>query len=76
MKKNVNLKPSQEYTNVSITLHNLILFKKIKHSKNYILISIFFIKYSLSYKHISRGHVRRTLYVPNGYAVYVHTDTL
>ena len=48
MKKNVNLKPSQEYPNVS---------KKINHSKIIYIISIFVIKYSLSYKHISRGHI-------------------
>ena len=37
MKTNFNLKPSQEYTNVSIK-HNNILLKK--HSKHYILIFI------------------------------------
>ena len=52
MKKNVNLKPSQEYTNVSITYKIILL--KIKHSKNYIY--NFYI-YPLSYKHISRGHI-------------------
>ena len=35
--------------------HNTIL--KIKHSKLIYLISIFVIKYSLSYKHISRGYI-------------------
>ena len=34
MKKNFNLKPSQEYTNVSIKYNTVLL--KIKHSNNYI----------------------------------------
>ena len=34
------------------------IIKKIKHSKIKYIISIFVIKYSLSYKHISRGHIR------------------
>ena len=56
MKKNVNLKPSQAYKNVSIS--NIILYYlKIKHSKNCIFNFYIFIKYSLSYKHISRGHI-------------------
>ena len=57
MKIKFNLKPSQEYTNESIKNITLYL-KKMKHSENYIyIIFIFFIKYSLSYKHISRGHI-------------------
>ena len=56
MKINFNLKPSQKYANVfiyNITLH----YKKIKHSKIIFIISIFIIKYSLNYKHISIGHI-------------------
>ena len=56
MKKNVTLKPSQEYINVSIKNITLYYYK-IKHSKNIYIISIIIIKYLLSYKHISRGHI-------------------
>ena len=56
MKKKFNIKPSQEYTNVPI--YNItVYYKKLKHSKYYLDISIIVIKYSLSYKHISRDHI-------------------
>ena len=58
MKTNVNLKPYQKYTNVLISnideRYNTILLK-IKHFKIIYIISIFVIKYSLSYRHISKG---------------------
>ena len=44
---------------IDIFIHkfkNAILLKN-KDSKNYIFNFIFVIKYSLSYKHISRGHI-------------------
>ena len=64
MKKNVNLKPSQEYTNVSIKNITLYYYK-IWYFKMIYIISIFVIKNSLSYKHIFIGYIC----VPN-------TDTL
>ena len=66
MKKNVNLKPSQEYTKIE---HYII--KKIKHSKIIFITSIFVIKYSLSYNIDLRSRFRGTLnlrirtWVPN-----------
>ena len=69
MKKNFNFKPSQEYTNVSI--YNTILLK-IKNSKIIYIISIFVIKYSSSYKHISRGHISHQY----GHSRCHNTDTL
>ena len=43
------------YKCIDIKNNNILL--KIKHSKIIYIISIFVIKYSLSYKHISRGYI-------------------
>ena len=66
-----SIKPTQEYTNVSIKYNTLLLKNKALYNYIYI-ISLFVIKYSLSYKHISRGHISPQY----GHSRCLNTDTL
>ena len=56
MKKKCQLKTFLRIYKCIYIKYNTILFK-IKYSKIIFIISIFAIKYSLSYKHISKDHI-------------------